>query len=167
MKSINFNRASWHAWFIDTTTDYFKDRINAAERNGKWEGDGDAAIWVSDVVSYDICSYTRAFLAGVFKTIVVGALLFCLGSVLLSGLIYPLLWLFNHHVKIPPYAAAGFILWVVGLGAAICKLIYDWNDARKNARPKVEKPPSVLKTMFKHWHDKTCAKIEFNADEQE
>jgi hypothetical protein len=43
MKSLTFNKNSWHYWFVNKTTNYFE--LN----------DG-----------YDICSYTRAFIGGVF-----------------------------------------------------------------------------------------------------
>jgi hypothetical protein len=159
LKKINFSRDSWHARFVAYTTLYFEHKRREAERNGHWEGEGTNARWISDPIRYDICEYTRAFIAGIIKCILIGIVAIVIGTPLIGGLAYSFLWLFNHGIKIPPIAAAGMVIWACGM--CVITIFGITEGVSKLISNRTQKPPSAMKIMYKNWKEKTCSLINF------
>lgn len=155
--SISFSKDSWHYKFVRKMTRYYTSP--------------DAS---------NICTYTRAFLFALLKLaffIVLGtAGTILIGAIILVPMAAAAVNLFCHlfHLTVPAWVligkilAEGVVVWCVvggillGSGSVFAFLVAKrkYRDYRY-ANPLPVKEPSALATMYDHWHDKTCAKIEF------
>lgn len=135
-------------------------------------------------VPENICPYMRVLVAAIFKGILLGAIIVLLASLVASMVLSPLLWLANHYYAFLPdswlvsndksmstfmlftllgtvcYVICGGLLTVFGIkagataGARIARQHF-------NLTPIAEKPPGLIRTYLKGWHDKTCVGLDF------
>lgn len=141
MDKLTFSRDSWHYWFIRKTTTYFSySRVP------------------------DICSYTRAFIAGLLKTLFLGSFASAVATSLLSTLAWWLSKMF--HFSLPKWVI-GFghvgviILIVVTVIAGVCCMIALQEHIQEKRAARGPKPPGAIKEMYSSWKNKTCKQIEF------
>jgi hypothetical protein len=139
---LEFSKNSWHYWFVNKTTSYFSYGREAS----------------------DICSYTRAFIVGVLKTVFLGSVATAATACVLSTFAWGLSKLFGFGLPelILALGRGGLvILLVVATLAAIVGMIA-LSDHIKEKRTFNPKPPGAIKEMYSSWKNKTCKQIEFN-----
>jgi hypothetical protein len=140
MKAISISKASWHYRFVDLATDFEKNIDD-----GK--------------IHADICTYTRYFLKAIFKSLFLGVAGLVFTSILLSPLVYLIAHLLGYVDKMWTVAGVGLCLWIFMVGAITVAFIQNGYSRLKEKRALAARPPGILKTMYRHLHDKTCAKL--------
>jgi hypothetical protein len=150
--NITFSKDSWHYKFVRRMT---------------W--------WAPDPNSSNICAYTRAFIVALLKSLAIGALGAAITIVVFGVLVLPaiaaVVALFCHifHLAVPAWVLvkgmikSGIVVWCfLGFIALIVGAVIGILLLRKYIREnRVDAPPGPLAQMVGHWHDKTCAKIDW------
>jgi hypothetical protein len=149
MDKKEFSTDSWHYKFVNKMTPYFRDL--------RWNEEATA----------DICSYTRAFIKAVIKTLFLSALCIGAGGAVLSSIVYWVAKLVFHYTFVfKPFVGAAFfgtvaIAVIVGLivvaliGNLLAYGISEIKDRRRGL------PPGALKTMYRSFKEKTCVQLTF------
>jgi len=144
MKTLTFNKNSWHHWIVWHFTNYNVYSPGKA----------------------DICGYTRALLQGLF-------LISLASSGVLIAFIFlasPILDIFIHFKALDEIAPIALRVWcLIFLGGVLAlflmllkfliKKIY--NKIHSKEKKIKEKMPSAIREMYNHWKEKTCVKVEF------
>jgi hypothetical protein len=95
----------------------------------------------------DICTYTRYFLKGVFKWTFIGLVCTAFATILLSTIAYLIAHLLGYAQMMDVTAVV-----IVTAVSGSTKISEKFANRKR-------KPPGVIKQMYKHWHDKTCAPL--------
>ena len=140
MKSIEFKKDSWHYWFVNKSTDYF---TNLTWKEQKPE----------------ICGYTRAFIGGVIKTLLLSLVLLGLTIPSLAALVFFIGYFFGMHSN--KLIGIGIIELIVAGGLVLSILMGNTISWFRDQRRLKQSPPGALKTMYTNWKEKTCAYIDF------
>lgn len=141
MKTLTFNKNSWHYWIVRQLTNY--DLYSPGKQ--------------------DICSYTRALFYGLL-------LISLVGSVSLIAFLFlasPILAFFINskflYSIVPTAYEIWFMIFFIGVLAGFCmslkfliEKIYYMATSKQNI-----KEPGPVKQMYNHWKEKTCVKVEF------
>lgn len=148
METIKFNYNSWHARLVARATDYF----------------------IIYEETPDICSYTRALVKAIIKVLIGVTVLSFLVLSLLTTLVQVLSFVF--HFTFPKvllaYAFFGTIVLGFIMGCLLVAVITAAYEAIENKiKTREPKEPGAIKTMYKHWKEKTCKKVEFYEDTKE
>ncbi len=157
MKSLTFNKSSWHYLLATKIGNY--DPPRKYEDSDELYGD-----------SGDICTYTRHVLLGALLLTLVGVIIACVGFALwhfIFGIIFSLLcgcYMFSDLGTIVLVVGSIFAL-SVGFFKSV-KAIGEWNynrkmDKRKNYVNRPPKPDGFMKHAYKSWKGKFCVQIEF------
>lgn len=105
----------------------------------------------------DICTYTRYFLKGVFKWTFIGLVCTAFATILLSPIAYLIAHLLGYAHKMWGIAGAGLMMDVTAV--VIVTAVSGSTKISEKFANRKRKPPGVIKQMYKHWHDKTCAPL--------
>lgn len=146
MNKLEFNKSSWHYWFVNKTTSYIKN-LSYDDR------------------APDICGYTRAFIGGSIKILILGTIIGLSAFAVSCSIAFGLSLLFKWHLPKLIIAAGqvGMIMvsaaasvFGIGFTAAAVATIRD-----KISDRRAGKAPGALIQMYRSWKEKTCAQIEF------
>lgn len=145
MESIELNKNSWHFWLAKAWGGFYY-----------WEGDEDG---------YDICSYIRAVIKGIFKIVLaIVAASSWLMAYFYSGYVYFACLFDDACEKIPDFS--GFFIGnniVVGFlvfFAFACIGVDKYRDYRAE-HPVPKKEPSFIGIAWKKFKTKTCFMVKF------
>lgn len=144
MNKLEFTKDSWHYWFVNKTTKYIRHN--------------------EDYGTLDICGYTRAFIGGILKVLLLGTLIgfltFCFGCAITLGLAKLFHWVLPKWVI--GFGGVGTVLAIVAgsvvgliLSVGLLTTLKDRLDERRQGKP------SAMKQMYRSWKQKTCTQIEF------
>lgn len=154
MKTLKFNTDSWHWYLASELGNYMPHR----------HGD-------------DLCAYTRRVILGSIKMIgflaVMGVLIAAVGFLfwnIVFGIIFSIMthsWFFTDFGEGGLFVIAFFasLAGLFGLFKLIAYGLSRGVDAAKSAT--IEKPDSFAFNAYNAWHDKFCAKLEFDYGEDD
>jgi hypothetical protein len=144
MKAINIDKTSWHYKLVDTTTDW---------SNGIEFGKLHA----------DICTYTRHFLKALFKVTFVTLAVVCVAITTLSPIFYFIAHTFFGDVsKFNLLETIGIMMWGAAAAFSIIWLVTEKIApiiVNRKSKYRTNRKPGIIKQMYKHLHDKTCAPL--------
>lgn len=144
MKTLTFNKNSWHHWIVWHYTNYNVYSPGKA----------------------DICGYTRALLQGLF---LISLAAWCV-LLIITFILSPLLALFIHVKLLNDLVPVAVFVWalifmfgVVGTISILLKSLIKkiYNKIHSKEKKIKEKMPSAIREMYNHWKEKTCVKVEF------
>lgn len=142
MLTFTLKSDSWHYWIA-----------NFAERRVTTSGS-------------DICSYTRAFIAGMIWFLIVAFLSTTLSIWALVSIVDIGNWLiFGGYL--PPYSQVFGLVVVAmaGILGTVAGIMYTKDQIHERSLRNIEanrdKPPSFVKLAYRKFKDKTCFKINF------
>jgi hypothetical protein len=154
---------SWHAQVVKNTTNYFE---NTSIRKKVYLPDGDYTYQHEPVV-FDICNYTRAFIAGVLKVMAIGSFLGYVTICIIAAFVemFKNFFIYHGEFKYGILALFGIVFLIVAGFFAVVGIIaisVETTIKYKNKYNaiKVKKEPEMLKTMYRHWKEKTCVKLD-------
>jgi hypothetical protein len=143
MKTLNFNKKSWHHWLATTVANYDDD-----------EG--------------DFCSYVRSVLWGAFVVLllssIVGAILFAVGLEIRAAYTCWFTPVCTYGKNEQAIATGAAILAAVAALGALCF----WNENRKiririeiNNGTRQPRQPGFIALAYEAIKEKTCFRVEF------
>lgn len=155
MKEVNFSKNSWH-WRLAGFYGNAEMRYDYKTETDKYEG--------------DICSYIRSMLHGLFRVVVLTAILGLLaaslgnfGAWVVAG------FLVGSWVKID---VLGFLIVALTISAAIVAAMFyvaskhekwkrnRWARKQELAMVEEEKPEMFIQAAYRKFKDKTCFRVE-------
>ena len=131
MKTFKLSKNSWHYWLASFGDDLRMYSV------------------------YDICSYIRAMLVGLFQLLFVTAVICLIGGAILYSIGNAFSWLFLGY-KLSELTIAISALFAGLIGAAV---IISAIEASKNTVKKTE--PGFVRLAYRRFKEKTCSLVEF------
>lgn len=160
MKSLNFNKKSWHYYLATNFGNYI----------APYSYDDDATLYGD---KGDICTYIRYVFKGLCGAFFLGFLIFALGNLFFET-IFSIGFSFYYGVDL--FSVVGAIGTIATSFSLICVIIWylvgkslDWRADRRYARQHasnnmislIPKPDGFIKHAYKSWKQKFCVQITF------
>lgn len=156
MKTLNFNKNSWHYRLVRWLKLY-----QAPYQKDIW---GDGSEFRSYGDSGDICTYSKKVVLALFLLFLsafgISFVLYILIHTLF-GIYFSLLtgqWLFSEPGTFGVIISGIAIVFVSIF--MLAKTIHDYSE-KNSYKPRVQKPDSFIKHAYKAWKDKYCLPINF------
>ena len=157
MKEVKFSRDTWH-WRLAGFYGNAKMRYDYHTETDRYDG--------------DICSYIRSMLYGLFRVVVLTAVLGVLAASLGNFLAWVAAWIMTSTFI--PIDSLGFFTIALAAAAVVLVGVFfciskfeNWKRERQARRHEkmmaeeyIEKPETFFQAAYRKFKDKTCFKVE-------
>jgi hypothetical protein len=118
-----------------------------------------------DVSEYphNICEYMRYVLSGIFWAVIGSVMGLGVITIILSGIIYPIIHLFTGYTNEAGKVFTMIDVWLVILTAAFVVTGFVKSKLEQRREARVAAPPGFVKSAWRSFKDKTCVRIEFKS----